>query len=121
MVSTEHGEYDRGTSTDQYLIEVRTVLSRAETALAEFEHNSTDKGLRWYIVPRTPIRGPDEPFEWTDRSGTVHRLLGPGEFLGYSEGVWIDHPDGEAMRSALVEVVKLLSPFRRTGRARRKR
>lgn len=106
-------DYDRGTSTDALMVEVRTVLSRAQTALKTWP---TDP--RWYTVEPQPVYG--EPEEYTINLPHGHTLTRVrGRFLGYSEGEWQPHPDGQAMREALEQVVELLSPWRRTGRPKK--
>lgn len=96
------------------------MLSRAQTALRYLRNAADSYGgeLRWYIEPRESVWVDGEPYEWTDRRGEVHQGM-HRKFSHMTEGVWIKHPDGEAMIAALEEVVRLLSPFRRTGRPKR--
>lgn len=81
---------DRGRETSDALVAVRTVLSRAETALREIEwgNNARDANDR-------PVR---------DSSG---------EWIGYHD------EDYDEMRAALEHVVESLDWWRRTGRPRR--
>jgi hypothetical protein len=80
---------DRGKETSNALTEVRTTLSRAETALA-------------YIV-----HGPTEGHSVYDSEG---------RYSGYEREFDSDH---EEMERVLREVVVLLSPWRRKGSRRK--
>lgn len=86
---------DRGRDSGEALTSVRTVLSRAETALEEL--------------------GPDgAKTEWAPRTGDPaldnYPLRKAGRF---------EDPDAPAMREALRAVVAVLSPWRKTGRTTR--
>lgn len=86
---------DRGRDSGEALTSVRTVLSRAETALGEL--------------------GPDGArTEWPPKTGDR-------EQDGYSvrEAGMFEDPDAPAMRQALRAVVALLGPWRKTGRTKR--
>ena len=83
---------DRGRETSDALVEVRTVLSRAETALQEIERGDFARGEDGRIVRDTdglPLRVHDE--------------------------------DYDEMRAALEHVVESLEWWRRTGRPPRRR
>lgn len=86
---------NRGTDVSPELTEVRTVLSRAETArdrIAELSYRGNHREqLRWDITKRKWITGPPRGLPKPD-------------------------PDSQAMYDALTEVTKLLAPWRRTGR-----
>jgi hypothetical protein len=102
-------DVDLGRVSSRLLTEVRTVLSRAQTALG------------WY----------DEASEcWRYDGGWMLQAeleTTPGRW-GYTEdGTWgwigpetIPHPDREQIRDALVKVAELLSPWERTGRPLKK-
>jgi hypothetical protein len=80
---------DRGRDATKALTEVRTVLSRAETAR---------KRLDW-------------PTEW-------HRLDPPvlGRTIDFDRAKFED-PDAAEMRAALDQVIDLLSRWRKTGKS----
>ena len=95
-------DIDLTRETSDLLTEVRTVLSRAETALKNGQYDlytgrrlDWAEALFWIVEPKPVYSGPN----W--------------EFLGYSDGVSVPHPDREEMRLALEEVVRLLSPWKR--------
>ena len=100
---------DLGRSTSGALTEVRTVLSRAQTALLELEapfvgmHRELG-GPRWEVKGSRPIFG--EPDEKGRRWGT-------GE---WTTAVVVPHPQGDDMVAAMRKVVELLEPWERTGR-----
>lgn len=86
---------DRGMDSGEALTSVRTVLSRAETALKELGPDGTKREY----PPKTPDRGRDN-----------HAVRRAAMF---------EDPDAHAMRDALRAVVALLSPWRKTGRTKR--
>lgn len=86
-------EYDPNKDVSGPLTEVRTVLSRAETALETLVTGGTV--LRW-----------DGKQQWTNGQ--------------WDRGTPIDHPDGDEMVAALRQAVVLLSPWRKTGSVKRK-
>lgn len=91
MSTPEADRHPRGRESGNALTEVRTVLSRAESALQ--------------------MIGP--PGHETENAG---RKSGPG-IMSYAErkaGVHED-PEADAMRAALQAVVDLLDPWRKTG------
>jgi hypothetical protein len=86
---------DRGRDAGEALTSVRTVLSRAETALGEL--------------------GPDgSKTEWPPRTGDREQDAYSVRLAGTFED-----PDAPAMRAALRAVVALLGPWRKTGRPTR--
>ncbi|MGW2213281.1 hypothetical protein [Streptomyces sp. NPDC001781] len=86
---------DRGRDSGGALTSVRTVLSRAETALGEL--------------------GPEgAKTEWPPRTGDFER----DDYFARKAGKFED-PDAPAMRQALRAAVALLSPWRKTGRTTR--
>jgi hypothetical protein len=76
----------RGREASNALSEVRTVLGRAERALARLQHPTE--------YPISQVDG-EEVIDWDNKA---------------------EDPDAEAMRVALTEVIDLLDPWRRTGR-----
>jgi hypothetical protein len=86
---------DRGRDSGEALTSVRTVLSRAETALEELGPEGTRR-------------------EWAPKTGDPaldnYPLRKAGRF---------EDPDAPAMRAALRAVVDLLGPWRKTGRTKR--
>lgn len=99
-------EIDLGRETSYLLIEVRTVLSRARTALYGYGNDPTWMSReRYYIVPSgwENANDPEDP----------HRIVP-------TDGVHIPHPDADEMQAAMEQVVALLSPWRRTGRPLKK-
>lgn len=86
---------DRGRDSGEALTSVRTVLSRAETALEEL--------------------GPDgHRMEWPPKTGDRER----DDYSVRKEGLFED-PDAPAMRAALRTAIAVLSPWRKTGRTTR--
>lgn len=88
---------DRGRDSGEALTSVRTVLSRAETALEEL--------------------GPDgSKTEWPPRTGRAE-----DDWDGYAErkAAKFEDPDAPAMRTALRTAIAVLSPWRKTGRTTR--
>lgn len=92
MTDTFRPMRDRGRETSNALVAVRTVLSRAETALEEIE------------------RGEHAPAVGSD--GMTTRTV---------DGTWIEFHDEDydEMRAALEHVVESLEWWRRTGRPRK--
>lgn len=86
---------DRGRDSGEALTSVRTVFSRAETALEELGPEGT-------------------PTEWAPRTGDPEQDNYPLRKAGRFED-----PDAPAMRAALRAVVALLGPWRKTGRTTR--
>lgn len=86
---------DRGRDSGEALTSVRTVLSRAETALDELGPDGTL--LEW--PPKTG-----------DRAQDAYSVRTAGRF---------EDPDAPAMRQALRAVVDLLGSWRKTGRTKR--
>lgn len=89
---------DRGRDVTSELVEVRTVLGRAENALATVIKHRDRQFLKGYMR-----HGPDDP----------------------PRGTWVEDrtpdPDVEDMIAALEEVIAKLSRWRRTGRPRKAR
>lgn len=108
-------DYDIGRLTSGPLTEVRTVLSRAETALA-----ALDRAAGHYatleIEPRAvhaefygePVRG--------YYSGTTYQ---PRRWVEDKSAVTIPHPDLEEMRTALRATIESLRKWERTGAKKR--
>lgn len=95
-VTEVHGAAaDRGRDSGEALTSVRTVLSRAETALEELGADGTRN-------------------EWPPRTGDRERDDYSVRLAGRFED-----PDAPAMRTALRAVVALLGPWRKTGRTKR--
>ena len=86
---------DRGRDSGEALTSVRTVLSRAETALEELGPEGTRR-------------------EWPTKTGDPAQDNYPLRKAGKFED-----PDASAMRAALCAVVDLLGPWRKTGRTKR--
>lgn len=86
---------DRGRDSGEALTAVRTVLSRAETALDELGPD----GSKTEWPPRTGYRAQDD-----------YSVREAGRF---------EDPDAPAMRTALRTAIALLSPWRKTGRTQR--
>ncbi len=78
----------RGRDASKALTEVRTVLSRAETARARL-----DQPTEWQLC--------DQPCDKDDIDFTKPK---------------VEDPDAQAMRDALDEVIALLARWRKTGR-----
>jgi hypothetical protein len=106
---TEH-EVDLRRDTSDFLVEIRTVLSRAETALSGIGDDP-----KYYFVKPTPVFGEPVPYTYKVRSET-RTTTSRGEFLGYSDGVSIPHPGAAEAIAALKDLVTRLEPFRRVGR-----
>lgn len=90
---------ERGREAGRALTEVRTVLSRARTALREL-----DQPTEWHRLPKPdPIRGivdcGEPPIDFTREK--------------------FNDPDIEQMRDALQQVVDLLTPWEKTGKTHR--
>lgn len=96
-------DYEIGRCTSRPLTEVRTVLSRAETAL---QHWSSFDAL---VVVEGEYVGHYSGRDDVDDYGYIGRVA------------ITPHPDVDEMREALEKVVELLSPWRRTGRPKRRR
>lgn len=86
-------DHPRGRESGEALTEVRTVLSRAESALRR-------------------IGPPGHETEWTGRKAGVR--------MDYDERKAGRHedPDADAMRAALQRVIDELEPWRKTGSTR---
>jgi hypothetical protein len=78
--------HPRGRDASNALSEVRTVLGRAERALARLQHPTE--------YPIIRVDG-EEVIDWDNKA---------------------EDPDAEAMRACLTQVIDLLDPWRRTGR-----
>ena len=91
-------EIDLGRETSTLLTEVRTVLSRAETALYGYGAD------RSWISAKAALLIEGEK---------GHREN--GHYIVDSPAVRIPHPDRDEIQAALEQVVELLSPWRRTG------
>lgn len=103
-------EIDLGRMTSQLLVEVRTVLSRAQTALTAYDWCNED----WrhdgdWILQAELVTVPGR-YDWL-----------PVDDPRRVEEQSIPHPDREEIREALVKVVELLSPWERTGRPLKKK
>ncbi|WP_158881897.1 hypothetical protein [Amycolatopsis anabasis] len=107
MTDDRAPEIDFGRDTTDVLVQVRTVLSRAETALKMLRGRDGTGPVYW-VVPPQPIF-----------SGTETNDYGGPQFLGYSDGISVPHPGGDEMVSALEGLIERLSPFRRTGRPKK--
>lgn len=96
VTPVEGASADRGRDSGEALTSVRTVLSRAETALEELGSDGTK-------------------LEWPPRAG------GRDDWDGYAKrkAAKFEDPDAPAMRTALQTVVAVLSPWRKTGRTAR--
>jgi len=109
--------YDIGRLTSGPLTEVRTVLSRAETALAWLEHG-TGKDAQLEVES---ARRHEEPYG--------DRVYGHFDKIGYQPrrivtdkpAVTIPHPDLEEMRDALRTTINVLRKWERTGAKKRPR
>lgn len=88
--------YARGNETSEALTEVRTVLSRAESALERLEHERASIGIKL----------PEYQLSWREHD---------------ADGYFTGDPDLAPMIGALNDVVRSLDRWRRTGRARRRR
>lgn len=87
-------EYKRGRETTAALTEIRTVLSRAETALAFLDREKAHVGNKLN--------------EW--------ELKHPDTWPHDDDGCLLGDPDLDAMREALGETVRQLDQWRRTGK-----
>lgn len=88
-------EYDPHRSVSNMLTEVRTVLSRAETALDTLVSNRSSD--HYQIVAEHE-----------------HFVKVPGQSMRrYVPAVWITHPDVDEMIERLEMVIDLLAPWRR--------
>lgn len=92
---------DRGREAGYALTEVRTVLSRARTALRLL---GDGQPTEWHRLPQTP-----QPARVTGNGAPPHDR---------SRGRFAD-PDVAVMRAALAHVVTLLEPWDRTATAKR--
>lgn len=106
----EDYQVDLGRDTSNFLDEIRTVRSRAETALRAIGENPV-----YWIVPPQPIYGAPQLYTWTDRRGQVHEST-QRKFIGYSKGTSIPHPGAAEAIAALKDLVEKLEPFRRVGK-----
>lgn len=86
---------DRGRDSGEALTSVRTVLSRAETALEELGPDGTKREF-------PPKTGDRERDGWSARKAQA-----------------FEDPDAPAMRAALRTAIAVLSPWRKTGRTTR--
>jgi hypothetical protein len=91
-------QYQRGRDTSDELTEVRTVLSRAETAIQLLERQQHRAGTR----------APD----WVTQARHFYGLS--------ADGCWEADPDLADMLDALRETVRRLDKYRRTGTTRRR-
>lgn len=101
---------DLGTETSGVLAEVRTVLSRARTALATLGDDP-----QWMVRGSEPIFGPPEEHtyeRWDGKTITTTRQ----PTVGWTPAVTVPHPDGLEMVAALKEVVRLLEKWERAPR-----
>jgi hypothetical protein len=107
-------EIDLGRATSDLLSEIRTVHSRAESALRDGEWISNSK---WWIKRPVKVFSETEYDEWdyVDPRGNVQKRRRPKD-LGWSEGVHVPHPQRDEMRAALEKVVELLAPWAKTGK-----
>lgn len=112
-------DFDYGTARSGFLEEVRTVLSRAETALDKIIGNNQLR--RYYSVYPESIWSETEFTErrWTDRYGEEHVSRHP-KYLGMTEGEWVDHPGLDKAVKALEDVIRELKPFEKKGRRKRR-
>lgn len=95
-------EYKRGNETSAELTEVRTVLSRAETALVTLERFRQREGTpapEWMIASYEQSGNRDERID--------------------DDGCWTADADLADMIDALSETVRRLDRYRRTGKTRR--
>lgn len=92
---SEPDEIDLGRMTSSALTEVRTVLSRAETAMWVL-HREQDLILEHGKWERNPETGK----------------------CGYAGRVEIPHPELDDMRRAMAQVVALLESWQKTGKSR---
>jgi hypothetical protein len=106
---------DIGRATSGPLDEVRTVLSRARTAL---RYLGTDPSkIRWHTQFPKPIfsQERDRDISWTDGRGVRHERW-TYSHLGYTEAETIEHPGAAEMIHGLQECIRLLEQFERTGK-----
>lgn len=95
---------DRSREAGRALTELRTVLSRAETARRMLTTNSS-------FSPQTPLERPRLP-----KPPTPAGMGDTGEPPYDPDGAPFDDPDHEMMLAALDQVVMLLWPWHRNGR-----
>lgn len=120
-------DFDYGSARSTFLEEVRTVLSRAETALNILQPRGHDDDShprppeRYYLEHPQPIFSETEldVTTWTDRFGHEHTYKNR-KFMGYTEGKWIPHPGYDEGVAALQQVVDKLSKFRKTRKKKRR-
>lgn len=108
---------DIGRATSPPLDEVRTVLSRARTALKYLGTDPTK--IRWVTKPSEPIfsKERDRDVSWTDGRGVRHDRW-TYSYLGCTEEENIEHPGAAEMIHGLQECIRLLEKFERTGKTK---
>jgi hypothetical protein len=103
-------DIDLGRVTSNPLTEVRTVLSRAESALSVLRHAKNDPDLRWsggYLWKLDGVWDGAYPWRKTDEElEEIPRIV---------------HPDLDEMIASLEGVVASLKKWERTGRPRRRK
>lgn len=118
---------DRSKDTSIELTEVRTVLSRAETALEQVQWSIRRNGMcikGWEYIevgPPNPIRPTTQGARRSWRPGTKYHGWVRGHRCDIDEcDIYHHDPDAEEMAGKLDYVVRLLEPWR-GKRSRRRR
>jgi hypothetical protein len=110
-------DYDIGRLTSGPLTEVRTVLSRAQTALAMLE-DAYGVYAKLEVEPAVRHEEPygDRVYGRFDTTGYQPRRI-----ITDKPAVVIPHPDLDEMRDALRTTINMLRRWERTGAKRRKK
>jgi hypothetical protein len=111
--------YDIGRLTSGPLTEVRTVLSRAETALAALDRDRSEYGTMYEELEIVPVEGHHEPYGEPIKGWVGTPLYQPQRWVVDKPAVVIPHPDLEEMRDALRTTINVLRKWERTGAKRR--
>ncbi len=101
-------DIDLGREVSNLLSEVRTVLSRARTALLGYDAVAQEWDDQWMSKARLVTT--QGRFWWLPE-GDPNRI----------DEVSIPHPDAAEIQAAMEKVVELLSPWDRTGRPLKKK
>jgi len=113
--------YDIGRLTSGPLTEVRTVLSRAETALAALDRDRSEYGTRCEELEISPVEGHHEPYGEPIKGRARGTTYQPKRWVVDKPAVTIPHPDLEEMRDALRTTINVLRKWERTGAKKRPR
>lgn len=108
-------ERDIGRETSNNLVEIRTVLSRAETAL---ERGLSPTRREYHIRIDDPACSPECPGR--ARNEEAAKTTGRNSYHGYEVHAEYPDPDYDEAYAALKELVTRLDKFRRAGTRKRR-